>query len=151
MKWPIDLALKAAAAAAFVFCVECLAWGGRRHRVKERAISKGALLRVRRQAGAGRVTFTVEGTLDEFSARMLACSVAQVPASATAIIDLSAAAPIRGGALAVFARIFAAGRRVRLRGMDRSHQGLVALRPALLRVEGEPQAARFAEEQPIAA
>ena len=49
--------------------------------------------------------------------------------------------------MAVFARIFAAGRRVRLRGMDRSHQGLVALRPALL---DDPQAARF-EEQPIAA
>ncbi len=151
MKWPIDLAFKAAAAAAFVFCVECLAWDGRRHRVKERAVSKGARLRVRRQADAGRVTFTVEGTLDEFSARMLACSVAQVPASATAIIDLSAAAPIRGEALAVFARIFAAGRRVRLRGMDRSHQGLVALRPALLWVEDGPQVARFAEERSIAA
>ena len=49
MKWPIDLALKAAAAAAFVFCVECVAWGGRRHRVKERA-----LLRVEGEPQAAR-------------------------------------------------------------------------------------------------
>jgi len=60
-------------------------------------------------------------------------------------------APIRGEALAVFARIFAAGRRVRLRGMDKSHQGPVALRPALLWVEDGPQAAGFAEERSIAA
>jgi hypothetical protein len=33
-------------------------------------------LRVRREADVKRVIFAVEGTLDEFAARMLACSVA---------------------------------------------------------------------------
>jgi hypothetical protein len=89
---------------------------------------KHARLRVRRQADVKRVIFAVEGTLDEFAARMLACSVAQVPASTTAVIDLTEAAPISGGALAVFARMFAAGRRVRLRGVGEEHYGLLALR-----------------------
>jgi len=143
---PFDFAFKAAAAAAFLLCVECLAWRGRRDRVKEPAVAKGARLRVRRQADAGRVTFSIEGTLDEFAARMLAYSVAQVPPSATTIIDLSAAAPIRGGALAVFA----AGRRVRLRGLGKRHDGLFALRPVLHRMDRRPQP-RLAEQPSIAA
>jgi len=150
MKWPFDFAFKAAAAAAFVLCVECLAWRGRRDRVKESAVGKGARLRVRRQADAKRVTFSIEGTLDEFAARMLACSVAQVPPSATTIIDLSAAAPIRGGALAVFARVFATGRRVRLRGLGERHDGLLALRPVLHRMDRRPQPG-LAEQPSIAA
>jgi hypothetical protein len=152
MKWSLDLVVKAAAAAVFVLCVECFAWQGRRRdRVKEPAVSKRARLRVRRQADAGRVTFSVEGALDEFAARMLACSVAQVPPSATTIIDLSAAEPIRGGALAIFARVFAAGRRVRLRGLGRRHDGLLVLRPARGRTDEDPQPAGFAELRSIAA
>jgi len=93
-----------------------------------RSSPRHARLRVRRQAEVKRVIFAVEGTLDEFAARMLACSVAHVPASTTAVIDLTEAAPISDGALAVFARVFAAGRRVRLRGVGEEHYGLLALR-----------------------
>jgi len=96
--------------------------------VRMRRSPRHAGLRVRRQVDVKRVIFAVEGTLDEFAARMLACSVAQVPASMTAVIDLTEAAPISGGSLAVFARMFAAGRRVRLLGVGEEHYGLLALR-----------------------
>jgi hypothetical protein len=131
MKGSLDLVLKAVTAAAFVLGVEVLVRGFRRkHPIEKRAPSKHARLRVRRQADSRRVIFAVEGTLDEFAARLLACSVAQVPASSTAVIDLSKATPICGGALAVFARMFTAGRRVRLCGLGEDHYGLLAL-PAL--------------------
>ncbi|TMB27787.1 MAG: hypothetical protein E6J65_04705 [Deltaproteobacteria bacterium] len=154
MKRSFDLAVKAAAAAAFVLCVECFVWR-RRCRIEKHAVSPRARLRVRREADARRVIFSIEGTLDEFAARLLAYSVAQVPPSATAIIDLSAAAPIRGGALALFARVFAAGRRVRLRGLGEGHDGLLALRPVLRQTEWDrqpgPEAASFAELRSVAA
>jgi hypothetical protein len=131
MKGSLDLVLKAVTAAAFVLGVEVLvrAFAGST-RSKSAPLPKHARLRVRRQADSRRVIFAVEGTLDEFAARLLACSVAQVPASSTAVIDLSKATPICGGALAVFARMFTAGRRVRLRGLGEDHYGLLAL-PAL--------------------
>jgi hypothetical protein len=121
--------IKGAVVAAFVVCVECLMWRRRRAKRSEKCAVPAARLRVRR--GVDRhVTFGIEGTLDPFAARMLACSVAQVPLSATLILDLSAAGPIRGAPLAIVARIFAAGRRVHLRGPGEGHEGLLALGPA---------------------
>jgi hypothetical protein len=130
VKKSLELMFKAATAGVFVLCVEHLARHfGRRRETEERVASKRtqARLRVRHQAHARRVIFSVEGTLDEFAARLLACSVAQVPASSTAVIDLTEATPIRGGALAVFARVFSAGRRVQLRGVGEDHSGLLAM------------------------
>jgi len=131
MKRSLDFVLKAATAAVYVLCVERLArrWQ-RENRMDKRTPSRHARLRVRRQAHSQRVIFAVEGTLDEFCARMLACSVEQVPASSTAVIDLSEATPIQGEALTAFSRIFAAGRRVRLRGLGEDHYGLLSPSPA---------------------
>src|SRR5438128_11518806 len=102
-----------------------------------------------------RVVSYIECQLDELSAQLLAFSVAQLPPSASAIIVLSAAAPIRGGALALFARVFAAGRRVRLRGLGEGHDGLLAVRPVLRRTEWDrqpgPEAASFAAHRAVAA
>jgi len=64
---------------------------------------------------------------DEFTARLLACSVAQFPGAAAVVLDLSSAGPIRGKALAVVARVFGAGRQVRVRGSGDGHEGLLAL------------------------
>jgi hypothetical protein len=126
-RW-LDLVLKAAIAAVFVLCIERLARRWRReNRMERRASSRHARLRVRRQAHSKRVIFAVEGTLDEFGARMLVCSVEQVPASSTAVIDLSQATPIQGGALTAFSRIFTGGRRVRFRGLGDDHYGLLTL------------------------
>jgi len=128
MKRSVDFVLKAAAAVIFVLCIERLARRWRReNRMERRDASRHARLRVRHQAHSRRVIFAVVGTLDEFGARMLACSVEQVPASSTAVIDLSEATPIHGGALTAFSRIFAAGRRVRLRGLGQDHYGLLNL------------------------
>jgi hypothetical protein len=131
MRASLDFVLKAATAAIFVLCIERLARRWRRENgMERRAASRHARLRVRHQAHSRRVIFAVEGTLDEFGARMLACSVEQVPLSSTAVIDLSEATQIQGGALTAFSRIFAAGRRVRLRGLGQDHHHLLAL-PAL--------------------
>ncbi len=128
MKRSLHLVLQAATAAVFVLCIERLARRSRReNRMEKRSASRHARLRVRRQAHSQRVIFAVEGTLDEFAARMLACSVEQVPASSTAVIDLSEATPIEGGALTAFSRIFTVGRRVRLRGLGEDHYGLLTL------------------------
>ncbi len=140
MKRALDLVVKAAVTAAFVVCVELFCWWRRRgNRSEKLAVSPPARLRARHGIDRGRVTFTIEGTLDEFAARLLAYSVAQVPLSATTILDLSAAGPIRGRALAVFARVFAAGRQVRLHGLGEGNVGLLALCPALRQTDWNRQ------------
>jgi hypothetical protein len=118
-------------------------------------VTRTLRFRVRRQIDAGCVTFRIEGALDEFAARLLAYTVALVPRATTAIVDLSAAAPIRGPALVVFARIFAAGRQVRLRGLGKGHEGLRALcpvlpQPALDRLR-DHESVRFAQRRAAAA
>ena len=128
MRRLLDFVLKAAVAAVFVLCIERLARRSRReNQMEKRVPSRQARLRVRRQAHSRRVIFTVEGTLDGFGARMLACSVEQVPASSTAVIDLTEATPIEGEALALLPRIFSAGPRVRFRGRAEDHYGLLTL------------------------
>jgi hypothetical protein len=128
MKQSFDFVVKAASAAVFVFCTELWARRSRREdRGDNQAVPSQARLRVRRQPHSRRVIFAVEGTLDQFGTRMLAFSVEQVPVSSMAVIDLSEATPIAGDALAVFSRIFAAGRRVRLRGLGEDHHGLLSL------------------------
>ncbi|OLC11057.1 MAG: hypothetical protein AUH41_01610 [Gemmatimonadetes bacterium 13_1_40CM_66_11] len=78
-KRALDFVVKAVAAAAFVVCVEWLLRRRQRKNRSERvAASPRARLRVRHGTDRGRVTFAIEGTLDEFVARLLACSVAQV-------------------------------------------------------------------------
>jgi hypothetical protein len=120
MRRLLDLVFEAGAIAVFVLCIERLARHWRRKKPMERrADRRQGRLRVRHQAHVRRVIFAVEGTLDEFGARMLACSIERVPASSTAVIDLSQATPIEGRALAVFSRIFSAGRPVRVRGLVR--------------------------------
>ncbi len=128
MRRVIDLAAKAAVAAAFVCSVELFSWRKRRVKPAEERPprSPACRLRVRRGAERAHAVFAVEGTLDEFAARLLAWSVAQVPPSATVILDLAAAGPIRGGALAICARVFSGGRQVHLRGAGEGHAGLVA-------------------------
>ena len=126
MKRSFEFVLKAVVAAAFVLCVEWFV-RRRRRRVAAPEAPPRARLRIRRESGAGRVVFTIEGALDELGARLLALSVASIPASSVAVIDLDAADPIRGGNLAIFARVFAAGRRVLLRGLREHHEGLIAL------------------------
>src|SRR5712691_4872172 len=73
--------------------------------------------------GRARATVAIEGTLDEFTARLLAYSVAQFPGAAAIVLDLSSAGPIRGKALVVVA----AGRQVRVRGFGDGHEGSLAL------------------------
>jgi hypothetical protein len=129
MKRVMDLLLGAAGAAAFVACVEFFVRrsGGGKNRIEPRVAPSTARLRVRHAHTRARVTFSIEGDLDELAARLLACSVAQAPPSATAILDLRAAGPIRGKALAVLARLFAARREIRLHGADHRHAGLLAV------------------------
>src|SRR5262245_46478463 len=131
MKRPLNLVAKVAVAAAFVVFVEYCRWMRRRNRTDRLVLSPPARLRVRQGADRRRVTFAIEGTLDQFAARMLACRVGQLPRPATTIVDLSAAGPIQGEALAIFARLFAAGRQVRLRGLSELHGGLLTLGPVL--------------------
>ena len=130
MKRALQLVAKGAVSAAFIASVEFFCWRQRRKQgIEKVADRKPPRLRVRHGSDRGRVTFAIEGTLDAFAARMLACSVAQAPQSATMIVDLSAAGPIKGEALTVFARLFA-GRQIRLRGVGDAHLGLLALSPA---------------------
>jgi len=129
MKRAIDALANVAVVAAFVGFVEfCCRRQRRPDRAHEDANPAPAKLRVRRGIDPRRVMFSIEGTVDEFTARMLACCVSQVPLQAsTIVIDLSAAGPIRGKALTVFARVFASGHQVRLRGLGEDHTGLLAL------------------------
>ena len=144
--------IRAAVVAAFVVCVECVLLRRRRgKRIEKRQVTPPARLRVRHAIDRRRVTFSIEGTLDEFAARMLACSVAQLPLSATTILDLSVAGPIRGRPLAVVARVFAGGRQVRLRGLGEGHDGLLALCPALQQAERDRRASAAASDRSRAA
>ena len=128
MKRAIDLTVKVAIVAAFIGVVEfCFRRRRRTNPVEESAIPAPPKLRVRRGIDPRRVMFSIEGTLDEFTARMLACCVSQVPLPATIVVDLSEAGPIRGRALALFARTFASGHQVRLRGLGKNHAGLLPL------------------------
>jgi len=128
MKRAIDLMGKAAIVAAFVAVVEfCFRRRRRTSPAEESALPAPAKLRVRRGIDPRRVMFSIEGTLDEFTARMLASCVSQVPLPATIVVDLSEAGPIQGRALALFARTFASGHQVRLRGLGKNHAGLLRL------------------------
>ncbi len=97
MKRALDAVLAAPAAAAFVACVELLLMRSRRgrSRIEKIPVPAPARLRVRRGTDGARATFAIEGVLDEFSARLLACAVAQTPAGATVVFDLNLAGPIR--------------------------------------------------------
>ena len=128
MRRAIDLAIKAVVAFVSVVFVECFCWRLRRKARSARPASlPPARLRMRTGIGRARATIAIEGTLDEFTARLLACSVAQFPGAAAIVLDLSSAGPIRGKALAVVVRVFAAGRQVRVRGFGDGHEGLFAL------------------------
>jgi hypothetical protein len=128
MKRAIGALANVVIVAAFVAFVEfCCRRRPRPDRVEEDANPAPAKLRVRRGIDRRRVMFSIEGTLDEFTARMLACCVSQVPAPATIVVDLSEAGPIQGRALALFARTFASGHQVRLRGLGKDHAGLLPL------------------------
>jgi len=128
MKRAIDLMVKATTVAAFVAFVESLCRRPRRaNPLEESTVPAPAKLRVRRGIDSRRVMFSIEGTLDEFTARMLACCVSQVPLPATIVVDLSEAGPIQGRALALFERAFASGHQVRLRGIGKDHAGLLPL------------------------
>ena len=128
MRRAVDLAIKAVVALVFVVCVELFCWRLRRRARGDRpAPSPPARLRTRTGAGRAQATIAIEGTLDEFTARLLACSVAQLPGAAPIVLDLSSAGPIRGKALVVVARVFAAGRQVRVRGFGEGHEGLLML------------------------
>jgi len=128
MKRAIDLAIKTAAAMLFVVCVEVYCWRRRsKGRSPKPVTPPPARLRVRTGIDRARATFAIEGALDEFTARLLAFSVAQLPSTVTIVLDLSLAGPVRGEALAVVARVFAARRQIRLRGLGEGHLGLLAL------------------------
>ena len=128
MKRVIVLPIKPAAAMLFVVCVELFCWRRRSKGRSDKPVSPPpARLRVRTGIDRARATFAIEGALDEFMARLLACSVAQLPSTATIVLDLSLAGPIRGKALAVVARVVAARRQIRLRGLGEGHEGLLAL------------------------
>lgn len=130
MRRGIDALANVAIVAAFVAFVEfCCRRRRRPDRIEEDSNPDPApaRLRVRRGIDPKRVMFSIEGTLDEFTARMLACCVSQVPLPATIVVDLSEAGPIRGRALALFTRTFASGHQVRLRGLGKDHAGLLPL------------------------
>ena len=93
MKRALDAVLAAPAAAAFVACVELLLMRSRRgrSRIEKIPVPAPARLRVRRGTDGARATFAIEGVLDEFSARLLACAVVQAPPGATVVFDLSVA------------------------------------------------------------
>ena len=83
MRRAIDLAIQAVVAFVFVVCVECLCWRLRRNVRSERPVSSPpAWLRTRSVADRAHATIAVEGILDEFTARLLAYSVAQLPSGA---------------------------------------------------------------------
>ena len=139
MRRAIDLAIKAVVAFVFVVCVECFCWRLRRKDPGERpAPLPPARLRMRTGTGRAQATIAIEGTLDEFTARLLACSVAQFPGAAAVVLDLSSAGPIRGKALAVVARVFGASRQVGVRGFGEGHEGLLALSSGAKRSQPAP-------------
>ena len=73
MRRAIDLAIKAVVAFVFVVCVECFCWRLRRKARSARPASlPPARLRMRTGIGRARATVAIEGTLDEFTARLLA-------------------------------------------------------------------------------
>ena len=95
-----------------------------RDRVENVVTRASARLRARRGVDGGHATFAIEGALDEFSARLLACSIAQAPGTAPVILDLTVAEPIEGRPFDIFAGVFAAGRPIRLRGLGDDHAKL---------------------------
>ncbi len=121
MKRALDAVLAAPAAAAFVACVELFLMRSRRgrSRIDKVPVPAPARLRVRRGTDGARATFAIEGVLDEFSARLLACAVAQTPAGATVVFDLNLAGPIRDSPVGIVASACTAARRVHLRGLRR--------------------------------
>ena len=138
MKRALDAILAAPAAAAFVACVELLLMRSRRgrSRIEKIPVPAPARLRVRRGTDGARAIFAIEGVLDEFSARLLACAVAQTPAGATVVLDLILAGPIRDSPVGIVASACTAARRVHLRGLREGHAGLVEQ----LRERGVPAA-----------
>ena len=125
MKRAFRAAATAAAALAFCAGVELLSRRMRRRgRVENVVIPVPARLRARRGIGGGHATFAIEGALDDFSARLLACSIAQVPAAAPVILDVTVAGPIEGRSFDIFAGVFGAGRPIRLRGLGEDHATL---------------------------
>ena len=126
MKRALDAVLAAPAAAAFVACVELLLMRSRRgrSRIEKIPVPAPARLRVRRGTDGARATFAIEGGLDEFSARLLACAVVQAP-GATVVFDLSAAGPIRDNPVGLLASACISGRQVQLRGLNEGHAGLL--------------------------
>lgn len=138
MKRALDAVLAAPAAAAFVACVELFLMRSRRgrSRIEKIPVPAPARLRVRRGTDGARATFAIEGVLDEFSARLLACAVAQTPAGATVVFDLILAGPIRDSPVGIVASACTAARRVHLRGLREGHAGLVEQ----LRERGVPAA-----------
>src|SRR5438445_6799733 len=97
MKRALDAVLAAPAAAAFVACVELLLMRSRRgrSRIEKIPVPAPARLRVRRGTDGARAPFAIAGRLDEFSARLRACAVAQTPAGATVLFELHPARPSR--------------------------------------------------------
>jgi len=125
MKRAFRAATTAAVAVAFVAGVEFISRGRRRRDRVENVVTRApARLRARRGVDGGHATFAIEGALDEFSARLLACSIAQAPGTAPVIIDLTVAGPIEGRPFDIFAGVFAAGRPIRLRGLGEDHATL---------------------------
>ena len=146
MKRAFRAATTAAAAVAFVAGVELITRvRRRRNRVEDVVTRTPARLRARRGVDGGHATFAIEGALDEFSARLLACSIAQAPCTAPVILDLTVAGPIEGRPFEILAGVFAAGRPIRLRGLGEDHATL----PDRLAQRGlftamEPRTALFA-------
>ena len=138
MKRALDAVLAAPAAAAFVACVELLLMRSRRGRspIEKIPVPAPARLRVRRGTDGARVTFAIEGVLDDFSARLLACAVVQAPPGATVVFDLSVAGPIRDNPVGLLASACISGRQVQLRGLNGGHAGLLER----LRERGVPTA-----------
>jgi len=125
MKRAFRAAATAAAAVAFVAGVEFVSRGRRRRDRVENVVTRApARLRARRGVDGGHATFAIEGALDEFSARLLACSIAQAPGTAPVTLDLTVAGPIEGRPFDIFAGVFAAGRPIRLRGLGEDHATL---------------------------
>jgi hypothetical protein len=127
MKRAIEAVLTAAVAVAFVACVEfvLMMWRRRRRHVEKVAVVVPAQLQVRRATDGVRATFAVDGVLDAFSARLLACAVAQTPPAATVVLDLSVAGPIQDNLAGILANACASRRRVQLRGLNEVHAGLL--------------------------
>jgi hypothetical protein len=138
MKRAVDAVLAAAVAVAFVVCVEFILMSRRRRRghIQRVAVAAPARLRVRRATDGVRAIFAIEGVLDDFSARLLACAVVQTPPGATVVFDLSVAEPIRDNPVGILASACASGRRVQLRGLNEGHAGLLGR----LRERGVPTA-----------